>query len=82
MLFSIVREAADMGLPISLVLPEEYMEFMDLPQEWTIHMGGNTTDSWIAAFDAVDYRNCVVYNQVNLVRPPGIKESAFSLNDS
>ena len=52
MLFSIVREAADMGLPISLVLPEEYMEFMDFPREWTINPGGNTADSWIAAFDA------------------------------
>jgi class 3 adenylate cyclase len=52
MLFSIAREAADMGLPISLVLPEEYMGFMDFPQEWTIHLGGDTADSWAAAFNA------------------------------
>ena len=51
MLFSIAREAADLGMPISLVLPEEYMEFMDFPKEWEVHPGGDTADSWIAAFD-------------------------------
>jgi class 3 adenylate cyclase len=52
MLFSIVREAADMGIPISLVLEEEFAGIMDFPQEWTVHLAGNTADSWIKAFDS------------------------------
>ena len=52
MLLSIVREAAEMGLPISIILSEEDAEIVDFPQDWAIHRGGNTADSWITALDA------------------------------
>ena len=53
MLFSIVREAANMGIPISLVLEEEYAEIFNFPQEWAVHLEGDTADSWTTDLNTV-----------------------------